>query len=151
MNASQDSVSAAPELVLVPSDTCVECSGPRIDPRQGRGYRYLCIGCYNRKRYHRNPHLQRLRMLKHLYHMTSEQYLELLAAQGGGCGACGHTLENPFDFHVDHDHRCCPTKKSCGKCVRGLLCDTCNRGLGYFKDDPQRLRQAADYLDRVIA
>jgi hypothetical protein len=32
---------------------------------------------------------------------------------------------------VDHDHNCCQTGKSCGKCVRGLLCSTCNRSLGH--------------------
>lgn len=42
-------------------------------------------------------------------------------------------------LHLDHDH-------SSGK-FRGWLCDTCNRGLGYFKDSPQLLRKAAIYLE----
>ena len=48
---------------------------------------------------------------------------------------------------VDHDHNCCPTKTSCGKCIRGLICGNCNSALGHAKDDPERLRKLADYLE----
>ena len=30
---------------------------------------------------------------------------------------------------IDHDHRCCPGSESCGKCIRGILCSSCNTGL----------------------
>jgi hypothetical protein len=32
--------------------------------------------------------------------------------------------------------------------VRGLLCSTCNSGLGFLKDDPEVLRGALAYLRR---
>jgi hypothetical protein len=47
---------------------------------------------------------------------------------------------------VDHDHACCPGAKSCGKCVRSLLCASCNKGIAMFADEPQRLDAAAAYL-----
>lgn len=84
------------------------------------------------------------------YRMTLEDYRELLAAQDGKCAICG--IDAPTDFrtrrfHVDHDHSCCPTsRKTCGKCTRGLLCHACNTGLGNFQDNPERLRAAVAYL-----
>lgn len=36
-------------------------------------------------------------------------------------------------FAVDHDHGCCSGDKSCGTCVRGLLCTACNVSLGHIE------------------
>lgn len=83
------------------------------------------------------------------YRLTLERYREILARQNGRCGICG--ADAPTDirterFHVDHDHACCPGRKSCGKCVRGLLCHFCNTALGNFRDSPTVLRAALRYL-----
>jgi len=48
---------------------------------------------------------------------------------------------------VDHDHKCCPGKTSCGQCVRGLLCWNCNDTLATFRDNPEKLRGLAHYLE----
>jgi hypothetical protein len=79
-----------------------------------------------------------------------ELYSTVLKAQGGVCAICSASTpgEGRTLFLADHDHRCCPTtaRKSCGKCIRGLLCSACNRGLGCFKDDPTLHTSAAVYL-----
>lgn len=84
----------------------------------------------------------------HYYGVSAEQYNALLAAQGGRCAVCrldATSLRYPLS--VDHDHNCCAGRKSCGKCLRGLLCHVCNRALGLMRDSADRLRCAADYLD----
>lgn len=74
------------------------------------------------------------------YGLTPEQYDAILSAQGGVCAICKTNWMRGGYRHldVDHDH-------TTGK-VRGLLCGRCNRGLGYFKDNPQNLAAAIDYL-----
>lgn len=57
------------------------------------------------------------------------------------CGAGGK-------IHVDHDHACCPGKISCGKCVRGYLCLSCNTLLGKAKDSPALLQSLIEYLQK---
>jgi Recombination endonuclease VII len=71
-----------------------------------------------------------------------DEYRELEKAQGGLCAICGEPQTSTHRQYlcVDHDHK---TRK-----VRGLLCGSCNMGLGRFKDDPVRLRAAAEYLER---
>lgn len=69
----------------------------------------------------------------------------MLAKQNGVCAIC---LNPPTDkrLAVDHDRNCCPGTRSCGLCVRGLIHNKCNQGLGYFNDDPDSLERAGTYL-----
>lgn len=80
--------------------------------------------------------------LRRNYHLSLEQYLAMSAAQGDVCDLCGrpetakdrwgHEAKN---LAVDHDRRCCPGPKSCGKCVRALLCQKCNQWLGVLESE----------------
>ena len=82
--------------------------------------------------------------------LTTDQYEAILARQGGACAICGTTDPGGRGgFHVDHDHACCPNPRSCGQCVRGLLCSRCNPMLGMAKDDVETLRAAVAYLDNA--
>jgi hypothetical protein len=76
------------------------------------------------KTYNINGKLQvykRNSMLKRQYHITLDEYKERSA---NGCELCGEVSE--ISYHVDHDHKCCNSHKSCGKCVRGIICHKCN-------------------------
>lgn len=81
--------------------------------------------------------------LKSKYGITPERFMQMMEEQHGLCAICDKDMEPPC---IDHDHRCCPGDKSCGKCVRGLICDNCNKGLGQFKDDLYVVDRAAEYL-----
>lgn len=82
------------------------------------------------------------------YGISADDYEGLLVRQGGACAICHGTNANGYALSVDHDHGCCPGNRSCGRCVRGLLCSRCNFAVGHMGDDPIRLRAAADYLER---
>lgn len=89
--------------------------------------------------------MRRWRLAAH-YGMTVEDYDRLLELQGGVCALCGNPPAEDESLSVDHDHSCCPGEKTCGKCVRGLLCALCNRGLGYFKESLSTMERAIDYI-----
>ena len=85
------------------------------------------------------------------YRITVEELEAKVEAQGGKCASCGDPIavrSGQGGAHVDHNHGCCPGNQSCGKCLRDVLCFRCNRGLGFFLDDPERLRKAIDYLTK---
>lgn len=88
--------------------------------------------------------------LKRRYNISLEFYREMFEAQGGRCAICRTGTSARGRFHVDHDHDCCPGDVSCGQCVRGLLCFSCNSALGTFKN-VEILREAAFYLMRHAA
>ena len=88
----------------------------------------------------RRSHLKKYGMDDHSFHCMLEK-------QGGLCAICLSVLgDDTKDIHIDHDHSCCPGVKSCGRCVRGLLCKDCNRGLGLFRDNPVSLENASRYI-----
>lgn len=81
------------------------------------------------------------------YRMKPTDYLSLLERQGGRCAACSETSNETL--HVDHDHSCCPGERTCGRCVRGLLCQRCNTTLGHAKDSVETLQNLVRYLENV--
>lgn len=83
------------------------------------------------------------------FNITRRDYDEMLEEQNGGCAICGNAMGNTGRLLcVDHDHACCSGSTSCGYCIRGLLCDMCNGGLGFFRDSTSNLKEAIEYLER---
>lgn len=79
--------------------------------------------------------------------LTREARTALKAKQNNQCLVCLRSFDEVV-AHVDHDHACCPTRPTCGECIRGLLCGMCNHALGLLKDDVERFQRAISYLER---
>jgi hypothetical protein len=75
--------------------------------------------------------------------LDRDAYDELLKLQDGHCALC----PNELNLVVDHDHSCCSTKcRSCGGCIRGLLCNVCNLRLSVLERDLDWLERAIEYI-----
>lgn len=82
------------------------------------------------------------------------KYDAMLLAQGGVCFFCKqpertrHANGTVWNLTIDHDHTCCPqAARSCGRCVRWLVCNRCNVLLAQANDDSELLRSIARALD----
>jgi len=131
----------------------------------------LCRSCYRKAKYHENPEPIRIQVreyrernkeavnqrgreryasilrgeyIQETFKITEKEY-DTKLANTPACELC----HKPFDFSrilgpywpvLDHDHET-------GK-IRGFIHNTCNHGIGKFKEDPVLCRMAADYLIR---
>lgn len=91
---------------------------------------------YMREYRARNPGAHRKHHLKHFYGITVEQFDEMRRKQKFKCAIC----KKRKPLVVDHCHRF--------KKVRGLLCSTCNAGIGHLKDCTKTMRSAIKYLEK---
>jgi hypothetical protein len=93
-----------------------------------------------------NPDKNRKYALKTKYDMTVKQFEEMLSYQNGVCALCGLPTQDGQTLVVDHDHKCCPGKKSCGKCIRGILHSNCNVVLGMLNESSFLAVKAYEYI-----
>lgn len=89
---------------------------------------------------------ERDKKLRSTYGISLEQYNQMLEEQNGVCAVCGDVSSDGKNLHVDHDHSCCSTNRSCGKCIRALLCNGCNQAEGFLRSDPNRALALAAYM-----
>jgi len=97
------------------------------------GYRRSCKSCLRKQKVVR------------MYKITPEEYDNLYLNKK--CCICGNSEQigvygKVKELAVDHCH-------TTGK-VRGLLCQSCNVGLGAFKDNTEFLQKAITYLKEGV-
>jgi hypothetical protein len=133
------------DIVPYKAKTCRVCNNERSpDQFYKNEHSSRCKACeQSRKRYERrvrsHGEIDRRRWLKRNYGITPEQFASMEAGQGGKCAICGAGgFVKKGKLCVDHNH---DTMK-----IRGLLCHSCNMGIGHFKDDISLLENAIKYL-----
>lgn len=102
------------------------------------GRNWYCKSCWSlRNKESRERHGGARRYhLRRRYGVEPEEVVTMIEEQGGRCAIC--RARSPE--HVDHDHQT--------GVVRGVLCYTCNAGLGSFHDSVEELRRAIEYLEQ---
>lgn len=83
--------------------------------------------------------------------LRPDEVAALLASQGGRCALCRRSAWGAQGPLIDHDHKLAeahphPVSTGCKACLRGLLCQNCNVGIGMLQDDPDLLMKAAAYV-----
>ncbi len=107
---------------------CRKCGG-EVPAFRVRGKDYICDPCQTEK--HNEWRYPKM------YGISYETYKEMVEVRAGHCDICKRIPAGKL--HVDHDHTT--------GVVRGLLCGTCNRGIGSLGDSIELLASAMRYLD----
>lgn len=118
------------------------------------GRRGTCKKCHTeyQKKYYQNNDDKRIAKNKmntkyvppwKRHHLTQKEYETLFNKFGGKC----HICREKEGYAIDHDHSCCNKNRSCGKCVRGILCRGCNTALGNLKEDPDTIINLMKYIN----
>jgi len=127
--------------------TCSKCKKKKLvsnfpkDTTKKDGYHSSCKKCLSSRRKGNTTAINR----KCKYGLTQEQFDLRFAAQYKCCAACGTT--ETHRWCIDHDHKCCPKAVTCGNCVRGILCYSCNIILGHCNEDKDALLNLVHYLE----
>lgn len=118
---------------------CIDCLSEGITTKRKTPHPGPRCATHNRvKRRSRRDYTHERHILE-TYGLTTEQYWEIYAAQGGVCYICRRARGLKKKLSVDHCH-------ATGT-VRGLLCQRCNRDvLGHLRDDPEAAQRVIDYL-----
>lgn len=129
--------------------TCIRCDEDKNEEdfyKQGKYRSSFCKECaaFNYKERY-DPLKDYQNKIKRHYALSWESFLDLYKVQDGNCKICSTPLAMPGKIgkrtntaYIDHCHA--------SKKIRGLLCHSCNSGLGYFKDSKEFLDKAINYL-----
>ncbi len=74
------------------------------------------------------------------YGITEKDFYEALEKQSRRCSICKKYFRSFSEIAIDHCH-------ASGK-FRELLCNNCNSGLGFFRDNVESIKAAAKYIEK---
>jgi hypothetical protein len=131
--------------------TCKDCAADDLPLTRKAPYPGPRCATHHRTRLRLNRETAHGRRLAKVYSITPQEYARILAVQDGGCFICIRAKGHRKRLSVDHDHAQAKVDgheldKGCPSCVRGLLCQPCNKMLGHLRDEPEAFERAAEYL-----
>lgn len=88
--------------------------------------------------YKKSPDKYKDKELRWRYGLSLAGLREMMERQGGCCRICGGELQGGRATHIDHCHAT--------GVVRSVLCHNCNTGLGGFRDSPEIMARAIEYV-----
>jgi len=142
----------------VPYRQCIACGEEepisKFAKKTGAAFgKSRCLKCerkkdasYRRKYRKKRKQVEAINRMKKTYNITPDDYDKILASQQNACAICRATTNQKQARHFgifDIDH-CHDTNK-----IRGLLCGSCNRGIGQLKHSVDILKSAIAYLKRT--
>ncbi len=131
--------------------TCIHCScvlvlGTNWNASMQRECCYTCKNCH-KSHASQTPEANKNHKLMRAFNISLDDYQKMFTAQNGVCEICKEPEkfsskgnEKAMSLAVDHDH-------DTGK-IRSLLCLKCNRGLGLFEEDANKLSAAINYIKK---
>ena len=128
-------------------DKSKEDFSPQSNSKNKRAHCKVCRSSKAREHRADFPDIYRNYEYKKKYKIDLDIYNKVLEEQNGVCYICKGTWSKVLV--VDHDHDCCSEEKTCGNCLRALLCGSCNAGLGWFKHDIKIMSSAIAYMQTV--
>lgn len=111
---------------------------------------YCSSQCRNAQQQKRPEYIDR--RLWDYYQLRYDDLESALDQQGHKCLICLEAFQETRTgrWVIDHDHSCCESVPTCGRCNRGVICASCNTALGMAGDLPANMDRAAEYLRRKL-
>lgn len=132
---------------------CVRCQNRKLDkefqiPTHNNAYgrpawKRICVVCDVPEKHET---VRKILQRKHVigkHGLTVDEYQKLFLKQKMACAICCCLNKK---LCIDHNHTCCPGTNGCKKCVRGLLCVSCNSAIGQLGESPDNFHRALEYL-----
>lgn len=122
------------------------------DTNKASGHNTKCHECLNKAQRETSTEWRALQAEKYVegrLKLPKGFWMALFESQDMRCANKNCTAEpgyRPKEWHLDHDHSCCPPKRACPKCVRGILCYRCNAALGLLRDSAEIIEGLRRYM-----
>lgn len=140
-----------PKQAPTPGKVCIDCKVEYPHTKRPAPHPGPRCATHDRAKKRDRRLAAAVRRVENTYGLTEDDYQALLDYQGGKCALCRRARGASKRLAVDHDHHQAMVDghdhdKGCSKCVRGLVCSTCNDILAHARDEAAFGQRLFHYL-----